>query len=155
MKLQIKRRAMLDKCESPAERKIFPTFNTMSIQFKLGFDNQVEVGSQGSNTNVYSTREEYCDANHIWFDGYEGNWVDHTWESEIWRIDFVLYSVDKQLAIEIDGAEWHQDKDFESYRDKELIRYGYEVIHFPASYTINDIHIIKDTILERFGLRLN
>ena len=107
---------------------------------------------QGSSSDCYSTREEYCEATHYYFNGDERDWIDHTWESELYRIDFVLKNKQKKLAIEIDGAEFHQYEEPEKIRDKELTGYGYEVIHFPASYTINGIHKIKDVILERFSI---
>jgi hypothetical protein len=146
------KKANYDRCESPAERAIFGTLNTIAIQYKLDFDNQVEVGSQGSDSNVCSTREEFCRSKGWYYDGNERDWNDYTWESEIWRIDFVLNNNFIKLAIEIDGKEWHKDVEFDSMRDKELHSYGYQTIHFPASHTIRGIHIIRNSIFEKFGI---
>ena len=57
--------------------------------------------------------------------------VDSLW------IDYAI--VDRMIAIECDGAYWHQDKDKEKRRDDRLESHGWTVLHFTGSEIEADI----------------
>lgn len=54
-------------------------------------------------------------------------------EYEKYRIDFVIKANGKEYAVEIDGKEFHTDKEKESERDFELQQLGFIMLHIPAT----------------------
>lgn len=136
------------KFESPAERKAYPILNTLSIEYDLGFIYQEPVGYQSGG---YSTKEEWCRVNNYYYDGDERNWNDTSWESEKYRIDFVLTTNFIKLAVEIDGKEFHKNKYKDKAKDDYLKRMGYDVLRIPAKI-VEDEYEFKKLILKELEI---
>ena len=135
--------------ESPAEREAYPILNTISIEYKLGFDFQCPVGYQYGG---YSSKEEWCRDNGKYYNGKEDDWNNSSWESELYRIDFVLTTDYIRLAIEIDGEKYHQNEDKEKRRDDFLKSRGFDVLHVPAKMVLFDKYNFKQLVLRELEI---
>ena len=57
----------------------------------------------------------------------------------------------KELIIECDGKYHHQDKDKEKMRDRELIKSGYELLHFSEDKINKNIRSVEKCILHKLN----
>jgi hypothetical protein len=128
---------------SPAERIVFPILNTIAISKKLCLTYQNEFGFQGGG---YESKREYCEDNGKFYDGKETGWEDSSWESEEYRADYTFQSDEVRIVVEIDGAEYHQDKEYDKSRDAYFKRRGYSVVHIPAKMAFKRDFRIKEWV---------
>ena len=56
------------------------------------------------------------------------------------------------LAIEVDGEYWHQDKGKDAERDKIIESCGFKIIHFSGKQVNNDIDFCISRIQEILNL---
>ena len=130
------------KFESTAEKAIYPIIHTLAIQYNYKFEYQKKFGSKSGG---YSSSEEWQrrnDPDYDYDDAQEpfvseefepdDDWVDTSWESEKYRVDFILTNSINKIIIEIDGEQYHQDLEKEKQRDSYFKRLGFEVLHIPA-----------------------
>ena len=54
------------------------------------------------------------------------------------------------LIIECDGMYWHQDKEKDNARQKELEELGFKVIRFNDEEILNDLIKVKEKIIQEF-----
>ena len=131
--------------ESIAERKAYPIINTLCIQNNLFLKYQQKIGKREWG---YKNKEDYCYKNDVYYDYDESNWKDTSFAFEEFRIDFAVfktndeirnhitkYSRTPKLAIEIDGEKWHSVYD-DQCRDKEIEKYGFNIIRFAAKLVL-------------------
>ena len=134
--------------ESPIEAMAYPILHTISIEYDLIFDYQRKIGYQYGG---YSTKKEWCRAEGKWYDGNEDDWNDSSWESELYRIDFVLQTEYIMLAIEIDGEQFHKYKSRDERKDDYLRSKGYDVLRVPASLVLNSFEF-KQLVLRELEI---
>ena len=131
------------KFDSPAEKAIFPMLNTIAIRKDLYLEYQFEFGFQGGG---YESKKQYCEENGIYYNGKEDGWEDSSWESEEYRADYAFEKDNVKIAVEVDGKEFHKNKDKDKERDQYLNRQGFTVLHFEAKMALRNDLMIKEHI---------
>lgn len=130
--------------ESEIERMVYPIINTLAIQHKLKFTYQKKLGYQSGGL----TKEDWCMANNKYYDHDESSWENYSWECELYRVDFVLESEKIKLAIEIDGEDFHKNKEKDEKKDSYLMRNGFKVLRFTGKDVFKSPYRIKEQILK-------
>ena len=138
--------------ESPAEEAIFAMLNTIAISKKLIMTYQKEFGFQGGG---YESRMEFCEDNGVYYNGKEDGWEDSSWECADYRADYTFLTDEIRIIVEIDGKEFHQDKNYDTVRDTYFKQRGYTVLHFDAKMALRNDLTIKERIEQIIELQQN
>jgi hypothetical protein len=132
--------------ESPIEQLAYPVIYTISIKHNLEFTYQKKVGFQ---SGCSMTQEEYFDQQGWKYDGRSKNyhWNDNYWDCELYRIDFTLESPKMKIAIELDGEQFHKNKNRDKQKDDYLKNHGYVVLRVSGKEIIKNKNKLRELIL--------
>ena len=73
-------------------------------------------------------------------------WIDNYWSCERYRIDFTLESSKMKIAVELDGEQFHKNKNKDMKKDEYLKNNGYTVLRFNGKDVIKNTNKMKEEL---------
>jgi len=141
--------------ESPAEKLAYPIILHVAEALEFSLEYQKEYNAWDYREWVY---RRYPGSLPCWITShqcsdYPGDSVDciicYTYTK--YRVDFLLTGNGLTVAIEVDGREFHKDKDHDAERDAYLEALGVKVVRIPASDVIWRPEDVKARLVEQLG----
>lgn len=151
----------ISECESPAEKQFYPILEYVCKKLDLIFWCQETVEYPCDYYDwIY---ERYGDPAYIpdWLQakhtcGPGCRFCNYWKNNELYRIDFVVRknNTDLQVAIEIDGAAWHNKED-DAIRDYVLSdEYDYHVYRITAMDLYSNPLEVEESLIDFFRMKI-